>query len=154
MVMEWISKKFRVITGSSFCAELRNQLEAAQMSILLASFLEENSTKLKSAADLAHAQDNGQLRTPIHLCGDNKGVFTAVSAQNPKTTSEPTLTPHVKALREHIDRQAIRSIVWVDNRDMIADPLTKGKTRRNELNTVLDKGVWVIRHPTEVWPKW
>ena len=152
-VLEWTSKKFTVITRSSFCAELRNQLEAAQSSILLASFLEENITKCSSALKLAEAQDNGHLSTPIHLCGDNKGVFSAVSAQNPKTTAEPTLTPHVKALREYLDQRAITTIVWVDNRDMIADPLTKGKTRRNEINDVLNKGMWKIIHTTEVWPK-
>ena len=152
-VLEWTSKKFTVITRSSLCAELRNQLEAAQSSILLASFLEENTTKYISALQLSEAQDNGQLSTPIHLCGDNKGVFSAVSAQNPKTTAEPTLTPHVKALREYLDQRAITTIVWVDNRDMIADPLTKGKTRRNEINDVLNKGMWKIIHNTEVWPK-
>ncbi len=43
--------------------------------------------------------------------------------------------------------------MWVDNRDMLADPLTKGKTRRNEINDVLNKGMWTINHKTEVWPK-
>ena len=142
-----------MITRSSFCAELRNQLEAAQGSILLASFLEENAIKYTSALQLSEAQDNGRLRTPIHQCGDNKGVFTAVSSQNPKTTAEPTLTPHVKALREYLDLRAITTIVWVDNRDMIADPLTKGKTKRNEINDVLNKGIWKIKYATEVWPK-
>ena len=139
-VMDWVSKKFNVITRSSFCTELRNQLEAAQSSILLAAFLEENSTATGSALELMKLQDQGLLRTPIHLCGDNKGVFTAVSAQNPKTPAEPTLTPHVKALRELVDSNMITVLVWVDNRDMIADPLTKGKTRRNELSDVLDTG--------------
>ena len=152
-VMEWVSKKFNVITRSSFCAELRNQLEAAQSSILLAAFLEENSTPIVSALQLTKVQDRGLLRTPIHLCGDNKGVFTAVSAQNPKTTAEPTLTPHVKALRELVDGHSITTLVWVDSRDMIADPLTKGKTTRNELNDVLNTGHWIIANPTEHWPK-
>ena len=86
-VIDWTSKKFSVVTRSSFCVELRNQLEAAQTSILLASFLEENSVKFNSALQLARTQDSGQLRAPIHLCGDNKGVFAAISAHNPKTTS-------------------------------------------------------------------
>ena len=80
-------------------------------------------------------------------------MFTAVTAQNPKTPAEPTLTAHVKALREDLDKCRIDRFIWVDNRDMIADPLTKGKTKRNELNDVLDKGIWNVRHPTEFWPK-
>ena len=152
-VMDWVSKKFSVITRSSFCAELRNQLEAAQSSVFLASALEENCHHIRSAHDLRNRTDKGLLSIPIHLCGDNKGVFTAVTAQNPKTPAEPTLTAHVKALREDLDKCRITRFVWVDNRDMIADPLTKGKTKRNELNDVLDKGVWNVRHPTEFWPK-
>eukprot|EP00975_Prorocentrum_lima_P045153 9457209-Prorocentrum_lima.AAC.1 len=30
------------------------------------------------------------------------------------------------------------------NRDMVADPLTKGKTLGNVLNTVLHNGEWVV----------
>ena len=70
-----------------------------------------------------------------------------------KTPAEPTLTAHVRALRERLERGLITTIVWCDNRDMIADPLTKGKTKRNELNDVLDRGIWNIAHPTEFWPK-
>ena len=74
----------------------------------------------------------------------------AVSAQNPKTPAEPNLTSHVRAIREFVDRTGhITTLVWVDNRDMIADPLTKGKTIRNALIDVLDKGIWKIVHPTE-----
>ena len=153
VVLDWVSKKFYVITRSSFCAELRNQLNVAQFSVFMASFLEENNLKYTSALQLAKAQDCGQLRTPIHLCGDNKGVYTAAIAQNPKTPSEPTLTPHVKALRDFLDKQMITTIIWVDNRDMVADPLTKGQTKRNALNDTLNKGAWIIQHPTEFWPK-
>ena len=142
-----------MITRSSFCAELRNQLEAAQASILISAFFEENVAPLRSAANLVTLQDQGRLNLPIHLCGDNKGVFTAVCAQNPKAKAEPTLTPHIKALRELLDNRAIVPLVWIDNRDMIADPLTKGKTKRNELNDVLNQAQWIVMHPTESWPK-
>ena len=140
MVLEWVSKKFNVVTRSSFGAELRNQLEAAQSSVLMAVFMEENIAPVLSAIELSHRQDCGLAHTPIYLCGDNKGVYLAVSSQNPKVATEPILTPHVKAIREMIDENLITVIVWIDNRDMVADPLTKGKTRRNELNVVLDKG--------------
>ena len=82
-----------------FCAELRNQLEAAQTSLYLSQSLEENCRKIESANVLSQLLDQGKLQTPIHLCGDNKGVFMAVSAQNPKTPAEPILIAHAKALR-------------------------------------------------------
>ena len=152
-VLDWVSKKFNVITRSSFCAELRNQIEAAQTSVHLASALEENFEAIESPHDLRHRQDQGLLRIPIYLCGDNKGVFTATTAQNPKTPAEPTLTAHVKSLREFLDRGHIRKLLWLDNRDMVADPLTKGKTKRNELNDVLDQGQWTVSHLPDCWPK-
>eukprot|EP00975_Prorocentrum_lima_P035744 7514029-Prorocentrum_lima.AAC.1 len=34
---------------------------------------------------------------------------------------------------------------------MIADPLTKGKTQRHVLNTVLHNGEWVVEHETKKW---
>jgi len=35
---------------------------------------------------------------------------------------------------------------------MIADPLTKGKTKRNVLNDVLNQAEWIVDNPTETWP--
>eukprot|EP00975_Prorocentrum_lima_P006388 1376272-Prorocentrum_lima.AAC.1 len=34
---------------------------------------------------------------------------------------------------------------------MVADPLTKGKTLRHVLNTVLHDGEWVVEHETKKW---
>ena len=75
-----------------------------------------------------------------------------MSAENPRAKAEPVLTPHVKALRELIDRGILR-IVWVDNRDMVADSLTKGKTKRNPLNHTMAQGAWIIKEPADIWPK-
>eukprot|EP00975_Prorocentrum_lima_P068083 12918645-Prorocentrum_lima.AAC.1 len=71
---------------------------------------------------------------PIHVVGDNGGVFKCVIDDNPKMNTEPTLRLHVRALREFLDKGSVREILWCDSRDMIADPLTKGKTIMNVLN--------------------
>ena len=47
-VLDWVSKKFNTVTRPSFCAELRNQLEAAQSSVFLSSSLEENIMQISS----------------------------------------------------------------------------------------------------------
>jgi len=151
-VLEWVSKTFNTITRSSFCAELRNQLEAAQSGVHFSTFMAENKTPFTSAVALAAAQDNNNLTLPAFLVGDNKGVFLAVSAQNPKVATEPTLTPHIRGIRELVDKGLISGIIWCDNRDMIADPLTKGKTKRNVLNDVLNQAEWIVDNPTETWP--
>ena len=79
-------------------------------------------------------------------------MFTSVSAENPSAKAEPVLTPHVKALRELIGRGILR-IVWVDNRDMVVDSLTKGKTKRNPLNHTMTEGMLIIVESADIWPK-
>ena len=76
-----------------------------------------------------------------------------MTAEHPRTTTEPALTPHVRAYREMLDNKAIKAIGWVDNRDMIAGPLTKGKPQRNVINSVLNAGVYEIKHPVKLWPE-
>ena len=61
------------------------------------------------------------------------------------------MTYHVKALREYLDKRQLRSITWIDNRDMIADGLTKGRVKRDAINEVLTKGKWLLNHPHETW---
>ena len=151
-VLEWVSRKFATVTRSSFAAELRNQLEAAQASIYFAAALQENLIENITTTKLTRIIDQGRLSLPIYLAGDNKGVLTSVRSENPSAKAEPVLTPHVKALRELVDRGIIR-LVWVDNRDMVADPLTKGKTKRNSLNFTMSQGAWIINECVDIWPK-
>ena len=151
-LLDFVSKKFNTVTRSSFAAELRNQLEAAHAGVYYNSFIEENCRPGLSACSLAMLQDNGHHHVPCYVVGDNDGVFKAVSAENPRTASEPILTPHIRAYREMLDRHLIKQTIWCDNRDMIADPLTKGKTQRNLLNHVLNHGEWIVQHATRAWP--
>eukprot|EP00975_Prorocentrum_lima_P069608 12927292-Prorocentrum_lima.AAC.1 len=65
---------------------------------------------------------------PVHLVGDNDGCFKCASSDNHGTSTEPTMTVHVSALRELLQKQCVCEFIWRDNRDMIADPLTKWKT--------------------------
>eukprot|EP00975_Prorocentrum_lima_P011301 2400997-Prorocentrum_lima.AAC.1 len=61
------------------------------------------------------------------------------------------MTVHIRALRELLEKQCIRDIIWCDNPDMVAYPLTPGKTLRHVLNTVLLNGEWVVEHETKKW---
>ena len=151
-VLDYVSKKFSTVTRSSFAAELRNQLEASQAGVYFSAFLQENLMPTLTAKGLADMQDEGQLKLTPLIMGDNDGVFRAVTSENPKTASEPILTPHVRAYREMLDKQQLGGVGWCDNRDMIADPLTKGKTRRNDLNIMLNCGIWNVKHSTLQWP--
>ena len=63
------------------------------------------------------------------------------------------MTTHVRAYREIIESKQIQAMGWIDNRDMIADPLTKGKTQRNAINAVLNYGEWSVKQPIHIWPE-
>ena len=52
-----------------------------------------------------------------------------------------------------LDTKQIKAIGWVDNRDMVAYPLTKGKTQRNSINALLNFGEYIIEHPVKLWPE-
>ena len=59
----------------------------------------------------------------------------------------------MRAYKEMLDTKVIQAIGWVDNRDMVADPLTKGKTQRNIINSLLNSGTYISKHPVKLWPE-
>ena len=128
------------MTRSSFAVELGNQLEASQAGVYYSAFMQENLMPGLTAMTLATMQDEGRFKLKPLIIGDNDGVYRAVIAENPKAASEPVLTPHIRAYCEMIDTYQVGGIGWCDNRDMIADPLTKGKTIRHDLNAMSNQG--------------
>ena len=47
---------------------------------------------------------------------------------------------HVQALRQFLDDKLLESITWIDNSDILADGLTKGKVKCDAINTSLQPG--------------
>eukprot|EP00975_Prorocentrum_lima_P068485 12920973-Prorocentrum_lima.AAC.1 len=62
--------------------------------------MEESLETNRSASFLSTRVDVGRMRMPLHVVGDKDGVFKCVINDNPKMNIEPTLTLHVRALRE------------------------------------------------------
>eukprot|EP00975_Prorocentrum_lima_P021795 4592005-Prorocentrum_lima.AAC.1 len=60
-VLDFVSKKFNVVARSSFAAELRNLLDAAQSGIFYSPFMEENLEANLTANQLSERLDNGKL---------------------------------------------------------------------------------------------
>eukprot|EP00975_Prorocentrum_lima_P034119 7170285-Prorocentrum_lima.AAC.1 len=80
--------------------------------------MEENLEATLTANQLSERLGAGKLRMPIYLAGDNDGCFKCATNDNPKTSTEPTMTVHTSALRELLEKQCVRQIIWCDNRDM------------------------------------
>ena len=87
------------MTRSSFAAELRNQVEAAQVGAFFSAFMQENLMPALTARKLVDISDNGYYYLRAIILGDNDGVFRAVTAENPRTPTEPALTPYVRAYK-------------------------------------------------------
>ena len=127
-------------------------MEAARVGAFFSAFMQENLIPQLTAMRLAGISDQGEFYLRSIILGDNDGVWRAVTAESPHTPTEPAFTPHARAYREILDTKQIKAIGWVANRDMVADPLTKGKTRRNNLNIMLNQGQWIVQNSTMQWP--
>ena len=91
-------------------------------------------------------QDEGTFTVPYSLCIDARSIYDAVARDGEVLTgSDPSLTMHVKSLKEKIMSKQISQFIWVDNRDMVADGLTKGKAPRDAL-LLFAKGRWPVMH--------
>eukprot|EP00975_Prorocentrum_lima_P013605 2891285-Prorocentrum_lima.AAC.1 len=69
--------------------------------------MEESLDTNLAAATLSTRVDMGNMRMPIHVAGDNDGVFKCVINDNPNMNTEPPLTLHVRALRELLEKRSL-----------------------------------------------
>ena len=77
-------------------------------------------------------------------------MYAAVTATFVKRPADQSLLCDVQYLRELLDLQALRQIMWIDTRDMYADGLTKGAVHRSAHHAVM-AGTMQLEHPFETW---
>ena len=82
-------------------------------------------------------RDEGGFHYGAYLCVDAMSVFAAITAQVVKPPAERSLVSHVQWLRQMLDWQVLRGIVWMDTRDMVSDGLTKGTVSRDQLHALM-----------------
>ena len=56
--------------------------------------------------------------------------------------AEPSLLSSVQAVREALVEQRLRTLYWVDARDMVSDGLTKGSVDRTEISLLYEHNTW------------
>ena len=62
--------------------------------------------------------------------------------------NEQSLVFVLGQMREHMACHRIRTLWWIDTRDMLADGLNKGAISRKALLKALTQGEWIVIHPT------
>ena len=143
--------KLQVISRSAFAAEMRNALEAAQDGINTCVLMHDIYRGPLTAEQCATIRDKGDHFIKVILMIDSYGLFTATSKEDPAPGTDGSMLFHVKALRHLLDNSNLQALSWIDNRDMIADGLTKGKPSREDMNSVLNSGHWVRSHDVHYW---
>ena len=114
-------------------------------------FLEEIMLGPQAADALMNKVEHGGFRIPLILVIDAKSVYDAITATDVKVPSEQHLKFHVMKIREWLDRGVLDRIVWVDNRCMLADALTKGSATRLDLLRACNEGQWTVNVPFLSW---
>ena len=94
--------------------------------------------------------ENGGYKIPMILYIDALSVFAAATAVFSKTPADQSVLCHLHYLREMLEYDVLRLLVWVDTRDMLADGLTKGSVDRIVLRDAMD-GAVMLTHECKAW---
>ena len=86
-----------------------------------------------TAKQIQKCMDTGRLPVDLHVCTDNKGLFSALGAVELKAPAEPHLLYLLRALRDRLEAGTLHKLWWVDTRAMISDALTKGGLAREPI---------------------
>ena len=128
----------RRVVRSTFTAESLAACDALDQGIVLAQTLHEMQTGDTSAHSSRQRRENGGYQIPMALYVDALSVYAAVTAVFIKIPADQSVLCHLHYLREMLDFDVLRLLVWVDTRDMLADGLTKGSVERQVLHDVMN----------------
>ncbi len=81
---------------------------------------------------------------------DAMSVFAAVTATFIKTPADQSVLCHLQYLRELLDNDVLKALIWSDTRDMLADGPTKGSIDREALHRMLE-GIVDMKHECKWW---
>ena len=147
-VLEYACGKQNHVCRGVWSAELHNQCDMADMAVILLGFLEEVRHGPRTAESLRSLKDDGGYSTPLDMFTDSYSIFSYLRTQHLKFPAEKGTFFHLAYLRELLEKKVIRSLTWVDTRDMFADGMTKGALDRAALVEVM-LGTWTLRHKAE-----
>ena len=136
-VIDFVSKRLRHVTRSTFSSECFAVCDGADYGLLLRQIAHEFTCGPLTAAD-ARALREGDKTSPVEVSvgTDAMSLFQAVTAIHVKVPAETSLLSHLQYLRELLDKHILSRLFWFDTRDMLADGLTKGSIDRFALSTV------------------
>ena len=148
--IEYMSKALRNVTRSTFAAELLAACDSIDLGILIQLMIHEIEVGPVTASEARDLRMRGGYAVPMTLQVDAKSVYAAVTATYIKAPAEKNLLSHIQFVRELLDSGVLKTIQWIDTRDMAADGLTKGTIDRNALHDIMN-GFRKYQHAYEEW---
>ena len=148
--IEYMSKALRNVTRSTFAAELLAACDSVDLGILILLMLHEIAVGKVPAITAREMRIKGGYSIPMVLQVDARSVYAAITATFIKAPAEKNLLSHVQFIRELLDAGVLRSIQWIDTRDMSADGLTKGTVDRSALQDIMN-GHRAFKYGHEEW---
>ena len=146
-VIDYQSKKQKRVTRSTYGAEIHGLADTMEAARTIACAYTELYTGAKTFDGLCKIEDHGKYHFPIDACLDAKSVFDSIVVADLKRPAEASLINILGQMREHMACHRIRTLFWIDTRDMLADGLNKGAVSRKALMQALVDGTWQVVHP-------
>ena len=131
-VLDYVARKQRHVTRSTFVAELYASTDAADQLWMAGLTVHEVERGPVSAEIAVNLRNQGGLSIDLILALDAMSVCAATSAEHLRQPAEKNLYVHVLWLRELLDRGVVSQLMWTDMRCMCADGLTKGSIDRED----------------------
>ena len=120
----------------------------ADMGLILSAYFEELRFGVIGCEELRRRREQGSYSMELHMFTDSYSIFSYLKAAHLKFPAEKATYLHLAYLKELLDTGAVKSLTWVDTRDMVIDGLTKGMADRSAIHRLM-AGVWKLCHPCE-----
>ena len=149
-LLDFVARSQRRVTRATFTSELQAGCDTVDKGLLLFQTLDELQTGRVSAAQALERREHGGWAIPAALYLDALSVYASVTATFIKTPADNGVLVHCLYLRELLDNDVLKALVWLDTRDMVSDGLTKGAVDRKALHDLMN-GLLYIQHELKLW---
>ena len=149
-VIDFFSRKQRRIVRSTFGAELNAAADGIETGRMVAYTLAEIVLPGLTAQGLILLDESGNLPFCLQLVTDCRSLFDSLRCEETAIPTEQSLIMLLLQIKESMRTGTIKSIVWADTRDLIADGLTKGSIARLALLNVSMTSLWKLKHTFEI----
>jgi hypothetical protein len=147
------SARSKRVASSTFSAETLASMLGSEEALFLQTWLHEVRNPTLSARQLSSI--SGDKLIPIDICTDCKDLYEVLVKPATPNVTNKALVLYISALRHERELRRIRSVFWIDTRDMIANAFTKYESpgllplMEPDLVAALKRNQWEPRFPFE-----